>query len=110
MNVKISNQNLLFKISEAERISLSAGETIEASINFGSSVLLCSVSPQKDNMPCAVGMCLDHSEAYIYLNIPMMDIQRLSDMGKNREGLAYEIGQIRAVLQVDVRSVSRDKD
>jgi len=110
MNVKISNQNLLFKISETELVSLSRGETIEVSVNFGASVLLCSICSQRDNAPNAVGMCLDRSEAYIYLNVPMTDIQKLSNMGKNREGLAYETGQIRAVLQVDVRSVSRDKD
>lgn len=109
MNVKFSNQNLLFKINEHELEGLLKKEKIATQVDFGSSNFICEICPQNHIEEAAVGLCLDRSESYLYLNLPMTDIQKLSDLGRNREGIYLSPAGLHIIVQVDIRTDKRSK-
>lgn len=107
MNIKITEDSLTFKISEAELNILLAGLPLERKIKIGSDDFTMAVTPCSSES--ALTPVLNRAEASLSLHIGMMDVQKLSVMGKNRDGLSAQADGLNVYLQVDVRKDSREK-
>lgn len=112
MNVKISQDSVTFKISEDELHLLMRGRALEQKTLMGSGefVMVIDPNPQEfyeDFRERPLKLILDRAESRLMLCTTMDEIQKLSDMGKSRDGLSAHIGGIDVFLQVDVRQDSR---
>lgn len=107
MNVKIENQSLKFKISEEELNNLLLDKCIYTKINFLEKVFVICVNPQKQKKDVILNFTVEDDEVYISLLIPFTKIKELSDIGKCRVGIEFELNNIAISLQVDMRKDSR---
>ncbi len=114
MNVKIAEDSLTFKISEEELKILLSGTALEKKVMIGHNAFTMAVDPLPhesfdDAQEKPLKLILDRKESCLLLCTSMDDIQKLSDMGKSRDGLSAHIDGLDVFLQVDVRKDSRGK-
>ena len=92
MNVRISDKNLKFKITNDELDLLLNGKHIQAK----TSVYIIRIQPADE-----VSLVVDNKN--MVLNIPMKILQSLKDMGRNRDGITMPYNGDNLTLQVDFR-------
>ena len=114
MNVKIAEDSLTFKISEDELNTLLAGTALEKEIIIGGNAFTIAVDPlhhenADDAGEISLALTLACEKSCLRLCASMNDIKKLSDMGKNRDGLSARIDGLAVSLQVDMRKDSRGK-
>lgn len=114
MKVKISEDAVVFKLAEAEMERLLADQFLETKISIGQGHLCIAIdlSAYKefpDYKECPLRLLPDRSESCLVLYTTPEEIQRLADMGKDRDGLSFRSGDVECRLQVDVRNDSRTR-
>jgi hypothetical protein len=102
MNVKIKNQDLRFKITEEELSTLLAGHLVHTKADMLDKTLVASINPAGRSEGMEAKLVLDESEAYLNLLVPSAQLQALSDMGANRDGLKQKTDTLSITLQVDM--------
>ncbi len=113
MNVKITEESVIFKITEEELNRLLGGNILEKKIPMGSSAFTMAVHPRFDechenSQRDSLELIWVEAESYLALRTTMGDVQKLSAMGKSRDGLSAYVNGLHISLQVDVRKDSRD--
>jgi hypothetical protein len=114
MNVKISESAVTFKITEEELNYLLTGSALEQEILIGGNNFVMSIDPNpqeyfEDFKEVPLKLILDRSESCLMLCTTMDEIEKLSDMGKSRDGLSAHTGNLDIFLQVDIRKDSRSR-
>lgn len=114
MKVKISEETVVFKISEAEMERLLADQCLEIKINIGQSHFCIAIDLKAhEEFPDYKGTPLrffpDRSESCLMLYTTSEEIRKLADIGKDRDGLLFRSGDVECRLQVDVRNDSRSR-
>lgn len=112
MKAKIAQDSITFKITEDEMQSLLNNRTLEAKIPFGIShfcmvIDLCAYEYFSDYKEAPLKLILDRDESCMMLCTTPDEIKKLSDMGKDRNGLLMKMGDLDICLQVDMRNDSR---
>lgn len=112
MKVKISEEAVVFKLAETEMERLLAERFLETKINIGQchfciAIDLNAYKEFPDYKEAPLRLLPDRSESCLMLYTTPEEIQRLSDMGKDRDGLSFRSGDIECRLQVDVRNDAR---
>ncbi len=103
MNVKIEEQHLRFKISEEELTTLLAGHCLHVKTGLLDKALVVTVNPQGRGKNMEPKLVLDQKDAYLNLLVPPSCVQKLFDLGKNRDGLVQEINGVSITFQVDMK-------
>lgn len=98
MRLRIEDRVLGFKITEPELNALLEGQTL--SIQSMMTVRLIPLQEGKSDLAL-------HGQALDFLLGPQ-HLNTLVDIGKNRQGIAIELGTLTVILQVDIRSDSRE--
>lgn len=109
MNVKISENTAVFKISEDEMNRLATGEALRQDVSLGGGVLSLAINVGMDDAATAVTLAGGDGASVLTLTVTPEQVQALRDMGKNRDGLCIDSGGIEAHLQVDMRKDSRPR-
>jgi hypothetical protein len=114
MNIKISEDSVTFKISEHELNELLTAQKLEKKVQIGTSEFVMLIDPCSekyfdDSRERPLKLILDRSESCLMLCTTMDELKRLSDMGKNRDGLSSCVNGLNIFLQVDLRTDTRAK-
>lgn len=114
MNVKITEKSVTFKITEEEMNDLLAGHTLEKKIPIGQSTFSMRIDPNagdrfEDLKEAPLKLVLDGAESCLMLCVTPEEIQKLSDMGRSREGLSVHADGLDVYLQVDLKADSRPR-
>lgn len=102
MNVKIQNKNLRFKISEKELHLLLNENPIHEKVELLHKTLVVSINPNGRGVAMEPKLILDEKDAYLNLCVPLTQVQELSDLCPNRDGITQEISNVSVTLQVDM--------
>lgn len=102
MKLRIENQNLRFKISEDELKYLLEGYPVHTKVILMDKMIVAIINPTGRGGTMEAKLVLDFHDAYLNLLVPPLMVQELSDMGKSREGLKQNIGDVSVSLQVDM--------
>ncbi|MDH5723480.1 MAG: hypothetical protein OEY94_09190 [Alphaproteobacteria bacterium] len=103
MNVRIEDQNLRFKISEAELRTLMTGQPVHAEVAMLDKTLVVTINPFGCNEILDPKLVFDQNEAYLRLLVSPSSVQALFNLGKNRDGLRQEVDGISVTFQVDMK-------
>lgn len=98
MNIRIGNQNIRFKVTEDELGQLLSGDTLEINSLISARII-----------PNGSDILVKHNNGELILMVSKQRLLELMDMGKNREGISAQQGDLSLYLQVDVRKDSRLK-
>ena len=109
MNIKITEQNLRFKITEEELAALLSGKIVKTKIKLLDKSFIVAIKPQESGDAIKTEFLFESNTAFLNLFTPSAEIQKLFDMGRNRKGLEQKIGDVFINIQVDIRSDSRRK-
>ena len=102
MNVKIKNKNLRFKITDDELNVLLSGHAVHEKVELFDKTLVIIINPNGRGEAMEPKLVLDEREAYLNLCIPQAQLQALSDLCPDREGITQKTGDISVTLQVDM--------
>lgn len=114
MKAKITEDSITFKITEDEMHRLLTDLSLETKISFGLSqfcmvIDLCAHEYLSDCKEAPLKLIPDRTESCMMLCTTPDEIKKLSDMGKNRDGLSMKMGDLTIFLQVDMRNDSRTR-
>ena len=113
MNIKIAGNAITFKITEEELNALLSGAPLEEEVALGANRFSIAIStvprPSSEGPQTFVALSSDAAHARFTLHTTMDEIKKLSDMGKNRDGLSVRDGDLDIALQVDIRKDSRER-
>lgn len=109
MNIKLSTGEVAFKISESELSDLLEGRSILLRLETGPYILAGEIRPDNDRAQLALDLAPKENGLCIGLGAPSSVLRTLAQMGKNREGISFQAGAIKIVLQVDVRTDTRPR-
>lgn len=114
MNVKISEDSVTFKITEEELKTLLSGSVLEKKMMLGRGAFVVVIDPDpepffEDAAEHPLKLIHDKFETCLMLCTSKDNVQRLFDMGRNRDGLHCMADGMDVCLQVDVRGDSRAK-
>ena len=114
MNVKIAENAVTFKITEAELAGLLSGDILQKTVMIGASGFTMAIDPVSgiqaaDGGQASLTVVLDRAKARLTLYTSGRHVKKLADMGKSREGLSARCGELDVFLQVDIRNDSRPK-
>jgi hypothetical protein len=104
MKLKIGHDNLLFKITEEELVSLDAGKTLHEAINISGNRLIFIIEPSGDKND----IMLDYNYSTIRMIISPASVRRMLEQGRSKEGLNSNQDGLSIALQVDVRSYNKN--
>lgn len=109
MNVKLAEQAVRFKISEDELNALLQGQDVVEQIKFTGKDMRILICPVADDEGCGVCPELISMDDMVFVNLIIGHerLQKLYDMGRSREGIICQCGDIDVALQVDYRKDSR---
>lgn len=110
MNVRFEEQNIRFKISEDELKQLMQGHLLNVSIGLLVNSMIVLINPNSLGEEMEVKQVFDGDTSYITLLVPSHVLVDLHNMGKNRDGIAVEQGELSLSLQVDMRKDSRPRE
>jgi hypothetical protein len=102
MSLKLSHNELRFKFTKQELFTLLEGHKVFSSLNIEGAHVGYSVQAQDLKESCK----LTYDEGMIHLDISYSVLKTLSDMGKDRKGLSFQINELTITLQLDMRSLS----
>ena len=112
MKAKIDEKSITFKMTEDEMNLLLANFSLETKISIGPNNLCLAIDLHRkisDDCDLPLRFFPDKSISYLTLNTTPDEIRKLSDMGRNRQGLLMKMGDLDICLQVDIRSDNRPK-
>lgn len=114
MNVKIGEDSVTFKITEEELRVLLSGHALEKKMMLGRGTFVVVIDPDpepffEDAAEHPLKLIHDKFETCLILCTSKDNVQKLFDMGKNRDGLSCHVDGMDVFLQVDVRGDSRSK-
>lgn len=113
MNVKITGNSVTFKITEEELNTLLSGASLEEELAIGTNRFLMGVSTahyiSSGISQTHLDLSSDDTLSRFILHTGMDEIEKLSGMGKNRDGLSVRSGNLDVSLQVDIRKDSRER-
>lgn len=114
MIVKFSDGSITFKITEDEMRQLLADSSLEKKImigqkQFGMAVDLNAHRYSDDKRESPLRLIPDPSGFGVLMLATREEIQKLADLGKNREGISVKNGDLEVILQVDVRGDGRPR-
>jgi len=114
MKVKISEDAIVFKLAEAEMERLLSDCFLETKTNIGQSHFCIAIDLNAhkelpDDKRPSLKMFTDQSKTCLMLYMTREEMQKLADMGKDRNGLSFRSGEIECCLQVDIRKDSRSR-
>lgn len=114
MKVKISEEAVVIKLAEAELARLLDDRFLETRVDIGPArfCLAIDLSAGGETPGCKeapLRFLAGQSESRLTLYTTPEEIQKLADMGKDRDGLSFQSGNVVCRLQVDVRSDSRSR-
>ena len=107
MNVKIENAELRYKITEADLNELLRGQFLRTEAQIADQHFVVTICPIENDGGVNCRLCAEGKDTYLTLFLPTKEILTLSDMGRNRKGLAYHIGDLKVIVQVDIHEDSR---
>ena len=115
MNVKIGEDSVTFKITEEELNILLSGRALEKKIMLGRGTFVVVIDPDpepffEDAAAHPLKLIHDKFETCLMFCTSKDNVQKLFDMGKNRDGLSCRADGMDVFLQVDVRGDSRAKN
>ncbi|MBN9565116.1 MAG: hypothetical protein J0G29_03335 [Alphaproteobacteria bacterium] len=105
----------MFKLSEVEMERLLADRCLKMKIHigkshFGIAIDLNTYKELPDYKESLLRFLADQAEPCLMLHTTPEEIQKLVDMGKDRNGLSFRSGSVECRLQVDVRNDSRSRN
>ena len=106
MNIRIQQQDLKFKITQTELEELLAGQSVQSSVSFPERDFSVCITP----VDAANDIAVSAADDGIVFQTPQSVLQKLQDIGRNREGVHHQYGNISVTLQVDFRGDTRRKD
>ncbi|TAH37521.1 MAG: hypothetical protein EYC62_01150 [Alphaproteobacteria bacterium] len=113
VKIKITENSVTFKITGDELNHLLKGVALEKKVLIGQSNFVMAIDPNPQNSEDlgegSFKLTLDITEQRLMLRTTMKEIQKLSNMGKSREGLSAHVAGLDVFLQVDVRKDNRPK-
>lgn len=111
MNVRIQQQNLKFKVTTDELTQLLGGESITATVSFPDRPYYVRIKQdeQARDRLCAGLEQGEGGGILLTLLASQSALQELRDMGRNREGLSVQQGEVTLILQVDFRRSKPEK-
>ncbi len=109
MNLKIAENSVTFKITEEELKLLLSGRSLETIVPIAGNDFAMVIQPSKKDIEAPLILILDRDESCLQLTTTNAQLQKLMDIGKNREGLSSMLNSLRVSLQVDVRADSRPR-
>lgn len=114
MNVKISEDSVTFKITEEELKILLSGRALEKKMMLGRGSFVVVIDPDpepffEDAAEHPLKLIHDRFETCLMLCTTKGNIQKLFDIGRNRDGLCCHVDGMDVFLQVDIRGDGRAK-
>lgn len=106
MNIRIQQQDLKFKITQNELEDLLGGKSVQSSVSFPERYFSVCITP----VEAANDLSVSVADEGIVFQTPQPVLQKLQDIGRNREGVQHQYGDISVTLQVDFRGDTRRKD
>jgi len=106
MNIRIQQQDLKFKITQTELENLLGGQSVQSSVSFPERNFSVCIAP----VDAANDISVSVADEGIFFQTPRSVLQELQDIGRNREGIYHQYGDISVTLQVDFRGDTRRKD
>lgn len=103
MNLRISENNLRFRITPEDLDALLAGREIDQRICLGAHCFAYRISPvthEKD-------MTLEMAAGGFCLSVPHSLLLALRDLGRSKEGLSGRQGDVGLSLQLDIKTQMR---
>lgn len=114
MNVKITEKSVTFKITEEEMAQLLSGHALMQKVSIGRSNFSMKIDPNTGDLfeefkEASLKVIFDQANSCLMLCTTRTEIQKLSDMGRSRDGLSARTGGLNIHLQVDLRADSRPR-
>jgi hypothetical protein len=109
MNVKIDNQSILFKITEEELYVLQAGRKVNVNLSVATLGICFEILPHAQAETLSLASKYMGKETAVALRVSAQAVQRLVDMGKDRDGISINSGGNTLTLQVDMKSDNRPR-
>ena len=102
MNVRLTSNDIRFRITNEELAALAAGQSVAEALAFADSTLVLSISRAAD----ASATHLDAAPWRIHLSASREDLEALAAAGRSKRGIERRFGSVTVALQVDIRSRS----
>jgi len=103
MNVRIQEQSLKFKITHSELGDLLKGQKVQSALNLPQANFRVCILPCGTINELQVRMTSEKGGDVMSLIAPQRLLQKLQDLGRNRDGVTGQFGNVRLTLQVDYR-------
>ncbi len=107
MKVRIEENNIIYKISQAELNSLLAGQDLQVKLKLLDKSFIAAIKVQSSDNFMQPELVLGEDEVNLNLLISQEKVQELLDLGRNKAGLSFNVDELNISLQVDLRSDNR---
>ena len=107
MNIKITDQAIIYKITSTEMKRLLLNEALSTTLCVGEHHLLFSFIPDKRAQGFAVTLNQQTHETHLALRADAQALQQLAASAGSHEGINLSFEQLNLSLQVDIRTVDR---
>src|SRR5690606_411932 len=108
MNVKMSEDAVIFKITEDETKTLLSGVVLKSDVRVGSDYFTIAIDPTMESRTLPELQLILHENSLV-LKTTLKTVQALSDLGKISEGISVSMNDMKIVLQIDVRGNRNQK-
>lgn len=102
MNVRLTSNDIRFRITNEELAALTSGQSLTEALAFADSTLVLSISRAADGSATH----LDADPWCIHLSVSGDDLEALAAAGRSKRGIERRFGAVTVALQVDIRSRS----
>ena len=102
MNVRLTSNDMRFRLTNVELATLASGQTLTEALAFADSTLVLSISRAADDSPTH----LDVGPWRVHLSAGRDDLEALAAAGRSKRGIERRFGAVTVALQVDIRSRS----
>lgn len=100
MNVRLTTDEIRFRITARELVALQAGQMLSEVIGFADEAFAISLTPAVLGDPTA----LEAGPWRLHLSVAENDIRALVDAGATKSGVEHRFGTVRVALEVDIRT------
>ncbi|MCF6344025.1 MAG: hypothetical protein L3J15_05020 [Devosiaceae bacterium] len=107
MKVRIEEDNIIYKISQAELDALLDGQDLQVKLKLLDKSFIAAIKGQLSDSFMQSELVLGEDEVNLNLLISQEKVQELSDLGRNKAGLSFNVDELNISLQVDLRSDNR---
>lgn len=102
MSLKIAHNALCFKFEDQELLGLLQGQKISNLFKVSGVLTGYCVKGNDQSDPCQ--LIVDNN--ILHLDVSHLVLRELKELGKDRKGLSFQIGDLTIILQLDIRSLS----